>query len=222
MLKLPHLLSFFSNLANRWRSRRLSRRDLMHHCQLHPSAKVIRELHLVVDFQMLMVDMETLALVLVVLIGPVAPMVVDPVHLVDIVEREWVDMEHMVAVVPMEALGRRLLLGILAVMMELLVEVMMLVVAMGDLVKVMEDMLPVAVDMAVDMVLVLAVVMEETVLEVQCMEVGEAMVVLVPADITRMGDRERNVERSKAEFVFGLVILSSWPKIYTIRQLFES
>lgn len=190
----------------------------MHHCQLHPSAKVIRELHLVVDFQMLMVDMETLALVLVVLIGPVAPMVVDPVHLVDIVERQWVDMEHMVAVVPMEALGRRLLLGILAVMMELLVEVMMLVVAMGDLVKVMEDMLPVA----VDMVLVLAVVMEETVLEVQCMEVGEAMVVLVPADITRMGDRERNVERSKAEFVFGLVILSSWPKIYTIRQLFES
>lgn len=192
----------------------------MHHCQPHPSAKVIRELHLVVDFQMLMVDMETLALVLVVLIGPVAPMVVDPVHLVDIVERQWVDMEHMVAVVPMEALGRRLLLGILAVMVELLVEVMMLVVAMGDLVKVMEDMLPVAVDMAVDMVLVLAVVMEEEmVLEVQCMEVvGEAMVVLVPADITHMGDRERNVERSKAEFVFGMVILSLCPKIYTHNQ----
>lgn len=168
----------------------------MRHNQPHSGAKVIRELHLVVDFQKLMVDMETLVLVLV-LIGLVAPMVSDPVHLVDIVEPGWVDMEHMVAVVPMEeASGRRLLLGILAVMVvEPLVEATMLVVGMEHQLKAMEDMLlllVVVVDMAVDMVLlVLAVGMEEMLPEVQCMEVvGEAMVVLVLADITLMGDRK--------------------------------
>ena len=123
-------------------------------------------------------------------------MVADPVHLVDIVEEEWVDMEHMVAVVPTEEVsGRRLLLGILAVMaVEPLVEATMLVVDMEEQVKVMEDMVLVAVDMAVDMVpLVLAVGMEEIVQEVQCMEaVEEAMVVLVlvQADTTLMEDRK--------------------------------
>lgn len=175
----------------------------MRHNQPHSGVKGIQELHLVVDFQMLMVDMETLVMVLLlvlvlVLTGLVAPMVADPVHLVDIVEEEWVDMEHMVAVVPTEEVsGRRLLLGILAVMaVEPLVEATMLVVDMEEQVKVMEDMVLVAVDMAVDMVpLVLAVGMEEIVQEVQCMEaVEEAMVVLVlvlvQADTTLMEDRK--------------------------------
>lgn len=78
----------------RWRSRKQNQRSQTHQCP-HPGDIQILDLALVGALEMLMLALEAAVLVMV-LIGQVGPMGVEPVPMRDMVEVNLADMEDMV------------------------------------------------------------------------------------------------------------------------------